>query len=139
VTRRCASRTRGLRDRRVVPMLKDKAELAYLNQQPTSFVLPPEAVRSALRKAAGTIIMDSPEFQRPAEGRWREGPCRSIHGRERGRHANSLSSPAANWAAKPHTRGRSEAVRAASRASHKTHHWETRWNRMRNEFCCRHS
>ena len=45
------------------PALKDKAELAYLNQQPTSFVLPPEAV-DRLRAAAGTIIMDSPEFQR---------------------------------------------------------------------------
>ena len=45
------------------PALKDKAEVAYLNQQPTSFVLPPEAV-DRLRKAAGTIIMDSPEFQR---------------------------------------------------------------------------
>lgn len=45
------------------PMLKDKAELDYLNQQPTSFVLPPEAV-DRLRAAAGTIIMDSPEFQR---------------------------------------------------------------------------
>ena len=45
------------------PKLKDKAELDYLNQQPTSFVLPPEAV-DRLRAAAGTIIMDSPEFQR---------------------------------------------------------------------------
>jgi NTE family protein len=45
------------------PMLKDKAELAYLNLQPTSFVLPPEAV-DRLRAAAGTIILDSPEFQR---------------------------------------------------------------------------
>jgi NTE family protein len=43
--------------------LKDKDELAYLNQQPTSFVLPDEAV-DRLRAAAGTIIMDSPEFQR---------------------------------------------------------------------------
>ena len=43
--------------------LKDKAELDYLNQQPTSFVLPPEAV-DRLRAAAGTIIMDSPEFKR---------------------------------------------------------------------------
>jgi NTE family protein len=33
-------------------MLKDKAELAYLNQQPTTFVLPPEAV-DRLRAAAG--------------------------------------------------------------------------------------
>jgi len=45
------------------PKLKDKAELAYLNQQPTSFVLPPEAV-DRLRAAAGAILMDSPEFQR---------------------------------------------------------------------------
>jgi len=43
--------------------LKDKAELDYLNQQPTSFVLPPEAV-DHLRAAAGTIILDSPEFKR---------------------------------------------------------------------------
>jgi NTE family protein len=45
------------------PRLKDKAERDYLNQQPTSFVLPPEAV-DRLRAAAGTIMMDSPEFQR---------------------------------------------------------------------------
>jgi len=45
------------------PMLADKAEFDYLNQQPTSFVLPPEAV-DRLRAAAGTIIMASPEFQR---------------------------------------------------------------------------
>lgn len=45
------------------PALKDKAELDYLNQQPTSFVLPPEAV-DRLRAAAGTIIGGSPEFQR---------------------------------------------------------------------------
>ena len=45
------------------PALKDKAELAYLNQLPTSFVLPGEAV-DRLRAAAGKIILDSPEFQR---------------------------------------------------------------------------
>jgi NTE family protein len=45
------------------PQLKDKAELDYLNQQPTSFVLPAEAV-DRLRAAAGTIILQSPEFQR---------------------------------------------------------------------------
>ena len=45
------------------PQLKDKAELDYLNQQPTSFVLPPEAV-DRLRAAAGTIIAESAEFQR---------------------------------------------------------------------------
>ena len=44
------------------PALKDKAEFDYLNQQPTTFVLPAEAV-DRLRAAAGTIIMDSPEFQ----------------------------------------------------------------------------
>jgi NTE family protein len=45
------------------PALKDKAELDYLNQQPTTFVLPAEAV-DRLRAAAGTIIGASPEFQR---------------------------------------------------------------------------
>ena len=45
------------------PRLKDKAERDYLNQQPTSFVLPPEAV-DRLRAAAGTIMKSSPEFQR---------------------------------------------------------------------------
>ncbi len=43
--------------------LKNKDELAYLNQQPTTFVLPPEAV-DRLRAAAGTLIVDSPDFQR---------------------------------------------------------------------------
>ena len=43
--------------------LKDKSEFEYLNQQPTTFVLPPEAV-DRLRAAAATIILDSPEFQR---------------------------------------------------------------------------
>jgi NTE family protein len=45
------------------PQLEDKAERDYLNQQPTTFVLPDEAV-DRLRAAAGTIIMASPEFQR---------------------------------------------------------------------------
>jgi len=43
--------------------LKDKAELAYLNELPTSFYLPDEAV-DRLRAAAGKIIMASPDFQR---------------------------------------------------------------------------
>ncbi|HSS70330.1 MAG TPA: hypothetical protein VLQ46_06710 [Casimicrobiaceae bacterium] len=43
--------------------LKDKAERDYLNLQPTSFVLPAEAV-DRLRAAAGKIILESPEFQR---------------------------------------------------------------------------
>lgn len=43
--------------------LRDKAEFDYLNAQPTSFVLPAEAV-DRLRAAAGRIILDSPEFNR---------------------------------------------------------------------------
>jgi len=43
--------------------VKDETERAYLNAQPTSFVLPAEAV-DRLRAAAGTIILASPEFQR---------------------------------------------------------------------------
>lgn len=43
--------------------LTDKEEFDYLNRQPTTFVLPPEAV-DRLRAAAGKIIMASPEFQR---------------------------------------------------------------------------
>jgi len=43
--------------------LKDQAERDYLNNLPTSFVLPPEAV-DRLRAAARTIIMDSPDFKR---------------------------------------------------------------------------
>ena len=45
------------------PQLKDPAEFAYLNDLPTSFVLTPEAV-DRLRAAAGTILLDSPDFQR---------------------------------------------------------------------------
>jgi NTE family protein len=44
-------------------LLPDEKEREYLNQQPTSFVLPAEAV-DRLRAAAGKIIMASPEFQR---------------------------------------------------------------------------
>jgi NTE family protein len=43
--------------------LKDKAEIDYLNDLPTSFVLRPEAV-DRLRAAADTIIFSSPEFKR---------------------------------------------------------------------------
>ncbi|MDM0113685.1 patatin-like phospholipase family protein [Variovorax sp. J22R133] len=43
--------------------LTDPVERDYLNAQPTSFVLPAEAV-DRLRAAAGTIISASPEFQR---------------------------------------------------------------------------
>jgi len=41
----------------------DKTEREFLNQQPTSFVLPAESV-DRLRAAAGTIIQASPELQR---------------------------------------------------------------------------
>ena len=43
--------------------LKDKGEFDYLNELPTTFVLPDEAV-VRLRAAAGTVIKESPEFQR---------------------------------------------------------------------------
>jgi NTE family protein len=43
--------------------LKDERERAYLNELPTSFVLSPEAV-DRLRAAAGTIVLESPDFQR---------------------------------------------------------------------------
>ena len=43
--------------------LKDEAEFDYLNNLPTTFVLPDEAV-DRLRAAAGEIIAKSPEFQR---------------------------------------------------------------------------
>lgn len=45
------------------PQLKDAKEMAYLNDLPTSFVLPPEAV-DRLRAAAGEILIESPDFQR---------------------------------------------------------------------------
>ena len=43
--------------------LKDKGERAYLNQLPTTFVLPDEAV-DRLRAAAKKLIVESPDFQR---------------------------------------------------------------------------
>jgi len=43
--------------------LKDDAERAYLNDLPTSFVLPAEAV-DRLRAAARKIVLESPEFKR---------------------------------------------------------------------------
>ena len=45
------------------PALADNAERDYLNQLPTSFVLPPEAV-DRLRAAAAKIILESPDFRR---------------------------------------------------------------------------
>ena len=46
--------------------LKDGAERDYLNNLPTSFSLPSEAV-DRLRAAAGKIILDSPDFQQMLE------------------------------------------------------------------------
>ncbi len=43
--------------------LTDEAERAYLNELPTSFVLPPEAV-DRLRAAAGKAIQNSPDFRK---------------------------------------------------------------------------
>ncbi|WP_427309561.1 patatin-like phospholipase family protein [Cupriavidus sp. H39] len=43
--------------------LTDKAELAYLNELPTSFSITADAV-DRLRAAAGKIILSSPDFQR---------------------------------------------------------------------------
>jgi NTE family protein len=45
------------------PALEDKAEFDYLNNLPTSLVLPDAAV-DRLRAAARTIILESPDFQR---------------------------------------------------------------------------
>jgi len=42
--------------------LQDKAEREYLNQLPTSFALPREAV-DRLRAAAGSIVLDSPDLR----------------------------------------------------------------------------
>ena len=44
-------------------MLKDQQEYEYLNNLPTSFTLPPEAV-DRLRAAAKKIILASPDFQK---------------------------------------------------------------------------
>jgi NTE family protein len=43
--------------------LQDDAEREYLNELPTSFVLPPEAI-DRLRAAARKLVRDSPDFQR---------------------------------------------------------------------------
>ena len=46
-----------------LPALEDRKEFEYLNDLPTSFVLPDDAV-DRLRAAAGSVILASPEFQR---------------------------------------------------------------------------
>ena len=106
-------------------MLPDAAERLFLNQQPTSFVLTPEAV-DHLRAAAGTIIQAPfAEFQRllkdvgakfvpihpPAEMR-RPAPHRNL----RPRNSPQTLMPADQ---------RSE-IALSVRASHATQHLETR-------------
>ena len=64
----CAASTGSRRRRSMpstcrLPSFPTRRSALYLNQQPTSFVLPAEAV-DRLRAAAGTIIPASPEFQR---------------------------------------------------------------------------
>jgi NTE family protein len=54
----------------------DAEERAYLNEIPTSFVLPDEAV-DRLRAAAGSALLNSPDFKRlvlEANGRVVEHP-----------------------------------------------------------------
>jgi NTE family protein len=46
--------------------LADPAEREYLNNLPTSFVLPPEAI-DRLRAAAAKVVRESPEFKRLLE------------------------------------------------------------------------
>ena len=47
--------------------LQDKSERDYLNQLPTSFHLPDEAV-DRLRAAARTLILNSPDLQQALKG-----------------------------------------------------------------------
>ena len=46
-----------------LPMLSDKAEFAYPNDLPTSFVLSAGVV-DRLRAAAGTVLLASPDFRK---------------------------------------------------------------------------
>jgi NTE family protein len=47
--------------------LQDKAERAYLNELPTSFALPAEAV-DRLRAAAAKIVLESPDLRAALKG-----------------------------------------------------------------------
>ena len=49
--------------------LQDKSERDYLNQLPTSFVLPNEAV-DWLRAAARTLILNSPDLHQALKAEW---------------------------------------------------------------------
>lgn len=57
--------------------IQDEAERRYLMDQPTSFVLPPEAV-DRLRAAAGQALRASPDFQRLVEDMSRAKPPESV-------------------------------------------------------------
>jgi NTE family protein len=50
--------------------LQDKSERDYLNQLPTSFTLPGQAV-DRLRAAARTLILNSPDLQQALRDEWR--------------------------------------------------------------------
>ena len=89
--------------------LPDAKEREYLNLQPTSFVLPPEAV-DRLRAAAGTIILASPEFQR------------------------LLKDFGATVVADP-----SAGAGATSSMHQSQHLWRQDEDALRNESCCPHS
>ncbi|MGA9864954.1 MAG: patatin-like phospholipase family protein [Acetobacteraceae bacterium] len=61
--------------------LRDKAEVHYLDNLPTSFVLPDKAV-DRLRAAAGEILRESPDFQQLLHGT-RETPGLALLGHDR--------------------------------------------------------
>ena len=80
-------------------MLKDKSEQQYLNNLPTSFVLPDEAIQR-LRYAAMTIVFESPELKeilkeessRAADPGTRAPVCRSGSAEENATSINAAAS-----------------------------------------------
>jgi len=74
--------------------LADAKERLFLNEQPTSFVLPADAV-DRLRAAAGTIIFASPEFQRLLKDVGAKVVADPSAGRRAAGAAAPLDSPAA--------------------------------------------
>ena len=115
-----------LRHRRVVRHASRRKERDYLNLQPTSFVLPPEAV-DRLRAAAGTIILASPEFQRLLKDVGAKSRCRSIRQRESRQPAPSQRNlQPRNSPPSPMLADRRSEIALSVRASHTTQHSETR-------------
>ena len=105
-------------------MLPDAKEREYLNQQPTSFVLPPEAV-DRLRAAAGTIIFASPEFQRLLKDVGATSRCRSIRRWERD-DPGPLTNCGRERGAPRQSRPRQSGVALSLNAFHPTQPSETR-------------